>query len=88
MREVRGGGGLAERADLVKTMAHIQEDIAMLSTVPNAPETLSVSRERLERLRDIERLALLFRDDLLDAAGLRRALDRLTGKGGENDATP
>jgi len=50
----------------------IAEDIDALG--PAGTETVRISKERLQHLRDIERLALFFVDGLLDETGLRRAL--------------
>lgn len=58
-------------------MDRMREDIDVLGADSAGGETVRISRERLQHLRDIERLVLLYRDGLLIESGLQRALDVL-----------
>ena len=51
----------------------VAEDIDVLGA--QGTDMIQITKGRLQHLRDIERLALLFVDGLLDEAGLRRALE-------------
>ncbi len=59
----------------MKTAERIQEDLDVLSAGTFGSETIRVTKARLSQLRNIERLAELFHDGLLDPEGLRRALE-------------
>jgi hypothetical protein len=53
----------------------IVEDIDVLGAEESGTDTVQITKGRLQHLRDIERLALLFLDGLLDETQLRRALE-------------
>lgn len=61
----------------MKSLEHIAEDVDALGHADFGTETVRVSQARLQHLRDIERLSLLFMDGLLDDGDLRRALESL-----------
>jgi hypothetical protein len=54
------------------TRERIREDIDALGTA--GTETVRITKARHQHLCDVERLALLYLEGLLDEAGLRRAL--------------
>ena len=54
----------------VQTLERIHEDLDAMG-----PERATVTPERLQHLQDCERLLQLFAEGLLDAEGLKRAID-------------